>query len=67
MSAVLFFVVIMMPEQALPLVYMQPVDNYEACISEQRRYIEHPTRQLLLHSGRLQMGCTVTYQPSEEH
>jgi hypothetical protein len=67
MAAVLFFVVIMMPGQQAPLFYMEPVANHEACMEAQQAFVQNPTRQLLLRSGQLQIGCTLTYEPSEEH
>jgi hypothetical protein len=67
MAAVLFYVVIMMPGQAAPLFYLQPVVDWEECISEQNRFAQNPTRQLLLRSGQLQLGCITTFDPSEEH
>jgi hypothetical protein len=66
MNAFIFFVVIMMPGQQMPLFYLEPVANHEACIEAQQAFVESPTRQLMLRGGYLQIGCTVTYQPSEE-
>jgi hypothetical protein len=67
MSAFLFVVIIMMPGQQAPLVYIEPVANKEACMEAQQAFVESPTRQLMLRGGQLQIGCTVTYQPSGEH
>jgi hypothetical protein len=67
MSTVLFFVVIMMPGQQMPVFYVEPVANEEACMEAQQAFVQNPTRQLMLRGGQLQIGCAITYQPSEEH
>jgi hypothetical protein len=67
MTAFLFFAIIMMPGQQVPLFYLEPVANYEACVEAQQAFVSSPPRQLLLRSGHLQIGCTVTYTASREH
>jgi hypothetical protein len=67
MNAFIFFVVIMMPGQQMPLFYLEPVANHEACMEAAQTFVSSPTRQLLARGGQLQIGCTVTYQPSGEH
>jgi hypothetical protein len=67
MTAFLFFVIIMMPRQQVPLFYLEPVANYEACVEAQEAFVSSPTRQLMLRSGHLQIGCTVTYTISQDN
>lgn len=67
MNAFIFYVVIMMPGQQVPLFYLEPVANHEACVEAQQAFVESPTRQALLRGGHLHIGCTVTYMRSIEH
>ena len=64
---VLFFVAMMLGGQERPIVFEHPVEDVETCLYEAYKFAANPSNQLLIRGGQLQVGCTVTYEKSEEH
>ncbi len=67
MSAVLLVIVIMMPGQATPIFYVEPMASYEECAAEQNRFVAAAGERENPRGVQLQIGCTMTFAPSEKH
>ena len=67
MSGVIFWVILQIPGNQMPLRFEHPTENLAACLFETHQFLTKPPHEALIRGGQLQVGCIVTFAPSEEH
>lgn len=67
MSGVIFWVILQLPGNQMPLRFEHPVANLAESLFETHEFMVKPPHELLIQGGQLQAGCVVTFTPSEEH
>jgi hypothetical protein len=67
MSGVVFWVILQLPGNQMPLRFEHPVANLAECLFETHEFMVKPPHELLIQGGQLQAGCVITFDPSEEH
>jgi hypothetical protein len=67
MSGVIFWVILQLPGNQTPLRFEHPVPTLAECLFETHQFLTKPPHEALIRGGQLQVGCVVTFEPSEEH
>lgn len=66
MKQVIFWVYVFLPGNQ-PIAWQYPIESLAACLFEAHQFLTKPPHTILIRGGQLQVGCTVHFEPSEEH